>query len=52
MKDTFIRSCKHWSETSRNEMQNFYTLASVDYKYLVEKFEMEKMVRNSSGKCG
>ena len=38
MKDTFIRSCEHWSETSRNEMENFYALASIDYKYLAEKF--------------
>ena len=36
MKDTFIRSCEHWSETSRNEMENFYALASIDYKYLAE----------------
>ncbi len=42
MKDTFIRSCEHWSEKSRNEMQNFYTLASVDYKYLAERFEWKK----------
>ena len=37
MRDTFKRSCKHWSETSRNEMENFYALASIDYKYLAEK---------------
>ena len=36
MKDTFIRSCEHWSEKSRNEMQNFYVLASIDYKHLAE----------------
>ena len=42
MKDTFIRSCEHWSETSRNEMQNFYSLASIDYKYLVEKIDWKK----------
>ena len=42
MKDTFIRSCEHWSENSRNEMQNFYSLASVDYKYLAEKIEWKK----------
>ena len=42
MNDTFIRSCEHWSETSRNEMENFYALASVDYKYLAEKFDWKK----------
>ena len=42
MKDTFIRSCEHWSETSRNEMENFYALASIDYKYLAEKFDWKE----------
>ena len=42
MKDTFIRSCEHWSETSRNEMENFYSLASIDYKHLAEKFDWKK----------
>ncbi len=42
MNDTFTRSCKHWSETSRNEMENFYTLASIDYKHLAEGFEWKK----------
>ncbi|MEL0125004.1 MAG: class I SAM-dependent methyltransferase [Alphaproteobacteria bacterium] len=42
MKDTFARSCEHWSEKSRGEMDNFYSLASVDYKYLAEKFEWNK----------
>ena len=42
MKDTFIRSCEHWSETSRNEMENFYALASIDYKHLAEKFDWKK----------
>lgn len=42
MKDTFIRSCEHWSETSRNEMENFYTLASIDYKRIAERFEWKK----------
>ena len=42
MKDTFIRSCEHWSETSRNEMENFYTLASIDYKRIAKRFEWKK----------
>ncbi|MFL2661808.1 MAG: class I SAM-dependent methyltransferase [Alphaproteobacteria bacterium] len=42
MKDTFTRSCEHWSETSRNEMENFYTLASIDYKHLAERFDWKK----------
>ncbi len=42
MKDTFARSCEHWSEKGRDEMESFYTLAYVDYKYLAEKFEWNK----------
>ena len=42
MKDTFIRSCEHWSETSRNEMENFYALASIDYKHLAERFDWKE----------
>ena len=42
MKSTFTRSCEHWSETSRKEMENFYALASIDYKYLAEKFEWKE----------
>ena len=42
MKDTFIRSCEHWSETSRSEMENFYALASIDYKHLAEKFDWKE----------
>ncbi len=39
MKDTFQRSCEHWSEASRDEMENFYSLASIDYKYLAKAFD-------------
>tara|TARA_B100001057_G_scaffold96023_1_gene92554 strand:+ start:2141 stop:2977 length:837 start_codon:yes stop_codon:yes gene_type:complete len=52
MKDTFLRSCEHWSETSRNEMQNFYTLASVDYKRLAERFEWKKWLENHQENVG
>jgi len=34
MVDTFDKSCEHWSENSRKEMEDFYSLASVDYEYL------------------
>tara|TARA_B100001559_G_C16383910_1_gene567886 strand:- start:45 stop:881 length:837 start_codon:yes stop_codon:yes gene_type:complete len=52
MKDTFIRSCEHWSETSRNEMQNFYTLASIDYKNLVVRFEWKKWLEIHQANVG
>ena len=34
--DTFERSCEHWSEAGRREMEDFYTLATVDYRHLAE----------------
>ncbi|MGF1508429.1 MAG: class I SAM-dependent methyltransferase [Myxococcota bacterium] len=34
--DTYERSCAHWSESGRDEMESFYALASVDYRYLAE----------------
>ena len=42
MKDTFARSCEHWSEKSRDEMEDFYVLASIDYKHLAEKFDWKE----------
>ena len=39
MTDTFQRSCAHWSEAGRAEMDRFYALASVDYKHLVEAID-------------
>ncbi len=34
--DTFERSCAHWSEEGRTEMERFYEIASVDYRHLAE----------------
>jgi len=37
--DTFERSCDHWSEAGRQEMEGFYALASVDYRHLAEAID-------------
>lgn len=37
--DTFERSCDHWSEAGRQEMEGFYALASVDYQHLAEAID-------------
>lgn len=37
--DTFERSCDHWSEAGRLEMEDFYALASVDYQHLAEAID-------------
>ena len=52
MTDTFLRSCEHWSEASRKEMEAFYTLASIDYKYLAETFDWKKWLEKHQTKVG
>ncbi len=52
MKDTFLRSCEHWTEANRNEMENFYTLASVDYKYLAKAFDWKKWLETHQTNVG
>ena len=37
--DTYERSCDHWSESGRGEMEDFYALASVDYQHLAEAID-------------
>jgi SAM-dependent methyltransferase len=37
--DTFQRSCEHWSEAGRREMDDFYALASVDYRHLAQALD-------------
>ena len=37
--DTFERSCEHWSDAGRDEMEAFYELARVDYRYLAEAYD-------------
>ena len=44
MKNTYDRSCEHWSEGSRQEMEDFYSLASVDYEYLANAHDWKSYV--------
>ena len=52
MTDTFLRSCEHWSEANRKEMEAFYSLASIDYKYLAEAFDWKKWLENCQAVVG
>lgn len=36
MSDLFERSCAHWSEAKRRGMEDFYALATADYRHLAE----------------
>ena len=52
MSDTFQRSCEHWSEASRPEMEHFYALASVDYKHLAEAFNWREWLEKRQAEVG
>ena len=52
MTDTFLRSCEHWSEASRTEMEAFYSLASVDYKYLAESLDWKEWLETRQAEVG
>ena len=52
MTDTYLRSCEHWSEASRTEMEAFYALASVDYKYLAEAFDWKEWLETRQAEVG
>jgi SAM-dependent methyltransferase len=39
MSETFLRSCAHWSEDKRAEMDAFYALATADYRILAEALD-------------
>ena len=51
-KNTFQRSCDHWSEASRSEMEGFYSLASIDYRYLAEKINWKVWLETRQKKVG
>ena len=53
--DTFERSCEHWSDAGRDEMEAFYELARVDYRHLAEAYDWAAAFqslasRNSGGR--
>ena len=50
--DTFERSCDHWSESSRQEMEDFYALASVDYRHLAEALDWKTWLENRQKEVG
>lgn len=52
MTDTFERSCEHWSEAGRREMEDFYALASVDYRHLAEALDWVDWLRARQARAG
>jgi SAM-dependent methyltransferase len=53
LSDTFERSCEHWSDAGRDEMESFYELARIDYRYLAEAYDwadaFQSLVGRKSG---
>ncbi|MEM7675052.1 MAG: class I SAM-dependent methyltransferase [Myxococcota bacterium] len=44
--DTYERSCAHWSESARDEMESFYALATIDYRYLAESRDWSRWLHD------
>ena len=42
MADTFERSLSHWSADKRRGMEDFYTLATADYRHLAEALDWKR----------
>ena len=51
MSNTFERSCDHWSENSRKEMEDFYSLASVDYDHLSKVHDWKSWLIDLQKNC-
>ena len=49
---TFQRSCEHWSEAGRAEMDHFYALAAVDYKYIANAINWGRWLEEQQKKVG
>lgn len=52
MADNFQRSCEHWSEAGRREMEDFYALASVDYRYLAQARDWKSWLETQQAQAG
>lgn len=50
--DTFERSCDHWSDAGREEMEAFYELARVDYRHLAEAYDWAGAFRSLADRTG
>ncbi len=50
--DTFERSCAHWSEQGRQEMENFYVLAVEDYRQLAVSFDWAAWLKDHERHAG
>lgn len=49
---TFQRSCDHWSERGKVEMDAFYRLAAVDYKWLAEQLPWGELLSSMQDQFG
>ncbi|WMS44660.1 class I SAM-dependent methyltransferase [Acuticoccus sp. MNP-M23] len=52
MSDTSTRSLEHWSEDKRREMEDFYVLATGDYRHLAEAFDWKALLEGWQQNAG
>ncbi|WP_200340728.1 class I SAM-dependent methyltransferase [Rhodovibrio sodomensis] len=52
MNQTFERSCHHWSEAKRAEMEAFYALATADYRVLAEAMDWRAWLQARQAAAG
>lgn len=52
MSDTFTRSCAHWSEAKRRGMEDFYALATADYRHLAEALDWKEWLERRQQAAG
>lgn len=52
MSDTFARSCLHWSEDKRRGMEEFYALATADYRHLADAFDWKTLFEGWQSEAG
>lgn len=52
MSDTFARSCAHWSEAGRRGMEDFYALATADYRHLAEAHDWAGWLEAQQARVG
>ncbi len=49
---TFERSCAHWSEAKRSGMEDFYAIATDDYRHLAEAVDWKSWLETRQAQAG
>jgi len=52
MSELFERSCEHWSAAKRHGMEDFYALATADYRHLAEAIDWRAFLEERQREAG